>query len=121
MEAVFGPADGAISSVAFSENGFWLAVADETSPVVKIWHLGKGTVAAELEVPSGTRNVAWDYSGQFLACVGAGGLKVWAYAKAGKKWSAAFESEGDFKRVAWRPEAKGVILEGPSGRSVLTL
>lgn len=121
VEATFGPAQGPISSIAFSENGFWLAVATESEKSVKVWHLGKSSIAAELEVSEGTRSLAWDFSGQFLACAGAAELKIWAYTKAGKTWSVAYETPGEYTRVAWRPEAQGLVLDGTKGREVLTL
>ncbi|CCG82061.1 putative Cell cycle control protein [Taphrina deformans PYCC 5710] len=121
IEAVFGPEAGSISSVAFSENGFWLAVSTEHADKVKVWHLAKSTVAAELEVGGGTRCVTWDYSGQFLACAGENGLKIWAYTKAQKSWSIAKQHEGAFRQAAWKEGASGLVLAGESGKVTLTL
>lgn len=123
VEAVFGPVEGPISSVTFAENGFWLAVVAENEAKIKIWHLAKASVAAELEVPIGTKSAAWDHSAQFLACAGLAGLKIWAYTKSGKNWSVAFEAteSGDHDRIAWQPEAQGLVLDGKSGGVVFSL
>lgn len=121
IEATFGPADSAVSSVAFSENGFWLAVSAEAQTVVRVWHLGKGSVAAEVEVSEGTKSLAWDYSGQFLACAGTFGLKVWAYTKAGKRWDVATQVEGTFSKVVWKAAAQGLVLASPTGNVALSL
>lgn len=121
VEAVFGPAAGPIVSLSFSENGFWLAVASTAEANVKVWHLGKATIAAELEVSLGTSCVAWDHSGQFLACVGSSGIKIWAYTKAGKRWSTAFESAGEYDKVVWQADARGLVLNGSEGNTALRI
>ena len=60
---------GKISSLSFSENGYYLATASEGHSVVKLWDLRKLTNFAEIDLGSESgvvRKVAFDFSGQYL-------------------------------------------------------
>ncbi|RKP08382.1 WD40-repeat-containing domain protein [Thamnocephalis sphaerospora] len=69
---------GSVGALAFSENGYYLATADATSPEVKLWDLRKLSNFASIQLPEEHRveSLGWDRSGQYLA-VGGSDLRVY--------------------------------------------
>jgi pre-mRNA-processing factor 19 len=65
--ATFEGHTGTVSSLSFSENGYYLATAAQN--VVKLWDLRKLKNFHSLDLPSGhdVTAVDWDYSGTYLA------------------------------------------------------
>ncbi|RIA79853.1 WD40-repeat-containing domain protein [Glomus cerebriforme] len=62
---------GRITSIAFSENGYYLATASECN-AVKLWDLRKLLNFYTIQLDEGTKvnKVCWDYSGQYLGVCG---------------------------------------------------
>jgi len=102
------------TSLSFSENGIWLAAASRTDPVA-IWDLRKATVVQSFDVGAAVDGVAWDYTGQFLALVGAGGISVQAYVKASKSWSEPLRRGEPAVAVAWGPGARSLAVLNADG------
>ncbi|KAF5514551.1 Pre-mRNA-processing factor 19 [Colletotrichum fructicola] len=81
-----------VEAVTFSENGFWLAATAKGQSSVTIFDLRKEGDAARaktLETGGPVQSLAWDYTGQFLATGGAGGVTVQQYIKSSKAWYAS--------------------------------
>jgi pre-mRNA-processing factor 19 len=83
--ASFEHHEGAVTSLAFSENGYYLATASDNA-MVKIWDLRKGDFVKpfhtiEFEAGYVPQSLAFDYSGAYLAVGGADvrlyGVKGW--------------------------------------------
>lgn len=107
--ASFVDHSGAIKSISFSENGYYMASAAEDG--VKVWDLRKLKSIQSLE-PKGTGAtcVSFDHSGQFLA-VGGAGVSVYGV-KAG--WSVLKEIS-DFPKkgvhsLTWGSDAKELFV-----------
>jgi pre-mRNA-processing factor 19 len=110
--------DGPIQALSFSENGTWLASASKSSTEVMIWDLRKSGDAAKvktIEFGAQVRDIAWDYTAQFLAIVGSGSLVVQQYAKSGKKWSEVLRKAVDGRRVVWDPSGQHLLVDGEGG------
>ncbi|KAK4979565.1 hypothetical protein LTR66_010444 [Elasticomyces elasticus] len=109
-----------IRSLSFSENGTWLASALSGSTSVSIWDLRKMAEIKTLEIGSGVKAVACDYTGQFLAVCGLGGVSVQHYSKASKSWSEVVAKGVKAVDVKWGAQAKSlVVLTDEGGVSVL--
>jgi pre-mRNA-processing factor 19 len=110
----------AISSLYFSENGTWLASTSSSSANVTIWDLRKAAEIRTLETGLGKVDcLNWDYTGQFLAIGGEGGVSVQQYSKASKEWSEPLKMAVPATGVAWVNEAKGLVTVNAEG--VVTL
>ncbi|EMC98384.1 hypothetical protein BAUCODRAFT_32416 [Baudoinia panamericana UAMH 10762] len=114
-------ASGAISSLSFSENGTWLASATQGSTVVTVWDLRKLNALKTLDVGTAITGLSWDYTGQFLAACGSGGVVVSQYAKSNKSWSEPLRKAIDAVDMKWGASAKSLVaLTGDGAVSVLT-
>ena len=100
LNGTLGPHPGAVRSLHFASNGYWLAETSTADAIIRIWDLRKATSPAfELEGSSVGGKVRWDHSGQFLALGGSNGVDVWAYQK----------REKSFEKMTTEPlENKGV-------------
>lgn len=98
-----------ISAVSFSENGTWLASAhqDQTSAIV--WDLRKLNQLATLDVGTAITGLTWDYTGQFLAACGPGGVVVSHYEKKSKAWSEPLRRAVKAVDVQWGAHAKSLV------------
>lgn len=80
-----------VQAIEFSENGYWFAATAKGQTTVTIFDLRKDGDAARVKVletgAGAVQRLAWDYSQQFLATAGAGGVTVQHYAKGAKAWS----------------------------------
>ncbi len=110
---------GPILALSFSENGTWLAVVVKGQTSVSIWDLRKAAQTKTLEIGSKVENIRWDYTGQFIAVAGPGGLVVQQYSKASKEWSEPLRSAVSAVAVEWGPRAQSLI--SLSGDGVLTV
>jgi pre-mRNA-processing factor 19 len=117
IAATFATADGPPCSLSFSENGTWLASASAGSGSVAVWDLRKAACIKTLEFGggAGVKDVAWDWSAQFLAVVAGGALNVVGYNKSGKKWSELAKRAVVARRVAWDPRGHGLVVDGEGG------
>ncbi|KAI8248217.1 Pre-mRNA-processing factor 19 [Colletotrichum sp. SAR 10_77] len=108
-----------VEAVTFSENGFWLAATAKGQSSVTIFDLRKEGDAARaktLETGGPVQSLAWDYTGQFLATGGAGGVTVQQYIKSSKAWSEPFRSSVAAASVKWGPGAKQLVSVNEDGR-----
>jgi len=98
-----------VSAISFSENGTWLASAhkDQTSAIV--WDLRKLNQLATLDVGTAVSGLTWDYTGQFLAACGPGGVVVSQYEKKGKAWSEPLRRAVKAVDVQWGANAKSLV------------
>lgn len=111
--------NGAIQALAFSENGTWLAVVVRGSTSVSIWDLRKSSQIKVLDTGSEIEQIAWDYTGQFLAVAGPSGLSVQQYSKSAKTWSEPLRSAVPAVAAAWGVNAQSVVCLDAEG--VITL
>jgi pre-mRNA-processing factor 19 len=110
----------AVTSLYFSENGTWLASTSSSSDNISIWDLRKAAEIRTLETGLGKVDcLSWDYTGQFLAVGGEGGVSVQQYSKASKEWSEPLKMALPATAIAWANEAKGLATVNAEG--VLTL
>lgn len=88
---------GEVTALSFSENGYWLVSAASKIPgTAQLWDLRKLNQTAVITFPAATaagadsivHALAFDYTGQYLACAtSAGVLDVVGYTKATKSWT----------------------------------
>lgn len=126
------PAPSAVRSLVFSENGFFFAVTASGAPgTVFVFDIRKEGAAALVKTMElgddvgAVEGLAWDYSGQFLAAVGAdGSVVVQQYNKGKKAWTEAFsEKEVLAGRHAvglqWGEDAKSLVAVTKDGSVVV--
>lgn len=111
-----GGASDAIQAITFSENGYWLAVVAQGSTYASVWDLRKETKVKVLDIGSQIDSIAWDYTGQFLALAGPGGLAVQQYAKSTKEWLEPFRSAAPTVAVEWGDRAQSLVTVNMEGR-----
>ena len=110
-----------VTALDFSENGTWLASATYKSTSVQIWDLRKTSLLKVIDAGTPVYGLAWDYTGQFLAAAGPGGVVVSQYIKAGKTWEEPLKKAIGAVDVAWGAGAKAmVVLTKEGGVSVLS-
>lgn len=111
-----------IQALTFSENGFWFAASAKGQTTATVFDLRKEGDAARakvLDAGGSVQALAWDYSGQFLAAAGAGGVAVQQYVKTSRKWGEVLRSA--VKGVGVRWGAKGRKLVVANGEGVVTV
>lgn len=107
-----------IEALTFSENGFWLAATAKGQSSVTIFDLRKEGDAARaktIETGGPVESLAWDYTGQYLATAGAGGITVQQYTKSSKSWSEPFRSSVSARSVKWGADAKQLVAVNEEG------
>lgn len=110
----------AVVGLEFSENGTWLAAATASSSSVTIYDLRKTAVLKVLDVGTAVTDISWDYTGQFLAASGPGGVTVCQYTKSSKAWSEPLRKAIDARAVGWGAKAASlVVLTAEGAVSVL--
>lgn len=60
-------------------------------------------------------SIKWDYTGQYLAAAGPGGLSVWQYIKSSKSWIEVMSTAVPGTAVLWGPGAKSLITVNTEG------
>lgn len=108
-----------VQKIVFSENGYWFAATAKGQTTVTIFDIRKEGDAARakvLDIGGTVQDLAWDYSQQFLATAGPGGITVQQYAKSSKKWSEIARKDFAAVQVAWGKDAKQLIAVGQDGR-----
>lgn len=110
-----------VQAVEFSENGTWLASANQGQSVVSVWDLRKTKLLNSIEVGTAVTGISWDYTGQFLAACGPGGVVVNKYSKAAKSWTEPLSKAISAVDVKWGAKAKSLVaLTSEGAVSVLT-
>jgi len=111
----------AVQSLTFSENGTWLASCNLDQTAVSIWDLRKTALLKTLEIGTPVMGIAWDYTGQFVAACGLGGIAVYTYAKSAKAWSEVLKKAVGSVDVQWGARAGSLIaLTGEGAVIVLS-
>jgi pre-mRNA-processing factor 19 len=77
--------------------------------------LRKAAQIKSIETGSEINSISWDYTGQFLAAAGTGGVTVEQYSKASKEWSEVLKSAVPSSKVAWGPAARSLVTVHQSG------
>jgi pre-mRNA-processing factor 19 len=125
LNGTLGPRPGAVKSLHFCSNGFWLAETSTEDAIVRIWDLRKATaVAYELQGASVGGRVRWDHSGQFLALGGSAGVNVWAFHKKTKEFEEFTEEPLENKGVKcfdWGLDGKQIVCGGLSDGTICVL
>lgn len=103
------PTAGAVQALAFSENGTWLASAIVNQTSVWVWDLRKTNLLKTLEIGTPVSGISWDYTGQFLAACGPGGLVVNQYAKSSKAWTEVLRKAVGSVGVQWGAKAGSLV------------
>ena len=108
---------GPVKSLQFSENGTWLACVARNSTVISIWDIRKIANGAlkELEIEGPVDAVEWDYTGQFLAAAGPGGVTVNQWSKVSKEWSELLKSPNPAASVIWGKYAQSLLTTNADG------
>ena len=103
--------------MAFSENGYWLALALAGQSTVEIWDLRKMAATKTIDVGARVDSVAFDYSGQFLATAGPAGVTVQQNVKDGsaRRWIEPFKSGVAAVATAWGARAESLVAVGRDG------
>jgi len=109
---------GPVQDLTFSENGIWFAAVAKGSTSITIFDLRKEGKAAEakvLEIGGQVDSIRWDYTGQYLAASGPGGLTISQYTKSSKSWSDVISLAVPATAVAWGPQASSLISVNSEG------
>lgn len=111
-----------VSALVFSENGYWFAAGSDKSANIVIFDLrkeGDAARAKELPTTGAVWSLAWDYSAQFLAVAGPGGVAVHHYVKSSKSWTVLLETGERARAVQWGDKAKSLEAIGEEGELVV--
>ncbi|KAG4301973.1 hypothetical protein PCK1_001949 [Pneumocystis canis] len=100
---------GAISSLSFSENGYWLSVSSVQDSQVCIWDLRNNTQTHFLQTLGSIISLSWDYSGQFLAIGTTQITSIWCYIKSSKSWTKLQEISHSSSHLFWGSRASSLI------------
>lgn len=110
---------GSIQTLAFSENGIWLAAASRGSTNISIWDLRKSEQIKVLHAGSQIESIRWDYTGQFLAIASRSGVAVQHYSKSSKEWSEPLRNATQAVAVEWGAKARSLVSLGPEGAIIV--
>ena len=104
-----------VKALVFSENGLWVAALTNASTSVSIWDLRKQAEIKSLEMGGKVDTINWDYTGQFLAGGGPGGITVQQYSKAEKAWSVPLQVAVPATAIAWGANAQSLLAINSDG------
>jgi len=68
-----------------------------------------------LEIGGQVDSIRWDYTGQFLAAAGPGGLTISQYTKSSKSWSDVISLAVPATAVQWGAQASSLITVNSDG------
>ncbi|KAG8631066.1 hypothetical protein KVT40_000206 [Elsinoe batatas] len=109
----------AVISIAFSENGTWLATVNDNSTSVTVWDLRKTAELKTVDIGAPLKQAAWDYTGQYLAVAGPSCIAVQHYAKSSKSWSEPLRKAADAAVIGWGSKAQSLVTAGTKGGVVV--
>ncbi|KAK4505666.1 hypothetical protein PRZ48_003631 [Zasmidium cellare] len=110
-----------IVALTFSENGTWLASANQGQNMLTVWDLRKLNALKTIDIGTSVSGISWDYTGQFLAACGPGGVVVNQYSKSSKSWSEPLRKALNAADVKWGAKGKALVaLTGEGAVSVLS-
>ena len=110
-----------VTALSFSENGTWMASANEGQTSVMVWDLRKTNLLKALDAGTVVTGISWDYTGQFLAACGPGGVVVSQYVKSSKTWEEPLRKAVSAVDIKWGASAKSLVaLTGEGGVSVFS-
>ncbi|CAK3863053.1 cell cycle control [Lecanosticta acicola] len=98
-----------IVALTFSENGTWLASSNQGQNILTVWDLRKLNALKTIDIGTAVSGICWDYTGQFLAACGPGGVVVSQYSKSGKSWSEPLRKALNAADVKWGARAKSLV------------
>jgi pre-mRNA-processing factor 19 len=112
--------DGAVQDISFSENGIWFATVAKGSNSVIVFDIrkqgqGKAAEAKVLEIGGQVDTLRWDYSAQYLAAAGPGGLTISQYTKSSKTWSDVISLAVPATAIGWGPKASSLVTVNKEG------
>ncbi|KAF7189098.1 Pre-mRNA-processing factor 19 [Pseudocercospora fuligena] len=109
-----------VIALTFSENGTWIASANQGQNVLTVWDLRKLNALKTIDIGSAVTGISWDYTGQYLAAGGPGGVVVSQYSKSSKSWSEPLRRALNVADVKWGAKAKSLVaLTGEGAVSVI--
>lgn len=117
-----------VSSIAFSENGYWMAAGIDSA--VLLYDLRKAPDLGSVFEPVTTlpfetlegpvMSLAFDYSGRYLIAGTLQGFEVISYEKSKKSWNAnVFSAKLASISVNWTSLAKSIAVVTPKGNIVI--
>lgn len=88
--------------------------------MLTVWDLRKLNALKTIDIGTAVTGLSWDYTGQFLAASGSGGLVVSQYLKSSKSWSEPLRKGLTASDVRWGSKAKSLVaLTGDGAVKVL--
>lgn len=108
-----------VTAITFSENGTWLASANAGQTTLTVWDLRKLKALRSIDVGTAITGLSWDYTGQFLAASGPGGVVVSQYTKSSKTWSTPLSKALNAVDVKWAGKAQSLVALTDSAVAVL--
>ena len=110
MHTFPAPTPAPVQTLSFSENGTWLASAHQGQTTITILDLRKTNVLKTIDIGTPVEGLSWDYTGQFLAGCGPGGIVISQYMKSSKSWTEPLRKALDAKDSKWGAKAKSMVV-----------
>lgn len=89
--------------------------------MLTVWDLRKLNALKTIDIGTSVSGISWDYTGQFLAACGPGGVVVNQYSKSSKSWSEPLRKALNAADVKWGAKGKALVaLTGEGAVSVIS-
>ncbi|EMR10320.1 hypothetical protein PNEG_01576 [Pneumocystis murina B123] len=108
--ANFDSHKGSITSLCFSENGYWLSVSSAQDSRVHIWDLRNNTQTQFLQATDSILSLNWDYTGQYLAIGSPKTITLWSYSKSTKSWTKLQDIQNPVSHLLWGSRAATLFV-----------
>lgn len=82
---------------------------------MSVWDLRKTALLKTIDLGVPLSNVAWDYTGQYLAACGPSCIAVQHYAKSSKAWSEPFRKATNATDLGWGAKAQQLVTVSTDG------